>query len=211
MQPAPGNQWPHDMRLTIEDDSHALLELLWIREAWGLQPDMDDPPPPLADDHGDGQPVTGASPTRLAEWQNAWPAIWDDCVRHAGRIQDGVLFEAVRDAAVGSPKREELLRELVGPSWRDVFGSEALPEEYESWALARFEAHSANHPRSMNEQPEWVALPALVPAWRAGLEKVVAIPCRGSFTRVVGPHSLMVTQETRNDPALYSDALAQFT
>jgi hypothetical protein len=29
----PGNPWPLDMVLTIENSPHALYELLWIREA----------------------------------------------------------------------------------------------------------------------------------------------------------------------------------
>lgn len=33
MFPMPGNPWPHEMLFTIEDDSAALLELLWLREA----------------------------------------------------------------------------------------------------------------------------------------------------------------------------------
>ena len=30
--PIPGNPWPHDMVLTIENDSQTLLDLLWVRE-----------------------------------------------------------------------------------------------------------------------------------------------------------------------------------
>ena len=46
--PIPGNSWPHDMVLTIEDDSQTLLELLWVREAWRLQPAGDDLAPLLS-------------------------------------------------------------------------------------------------------------------------------------------------------------------
>ena len=35
--PIPGNPWPHDMVLTIENDSQALRDLFWVREAWSLR------------------------------------------------------------------------------------------------------------------------------------------------------------------------------
>lgn len=31
----PGNPWPHDMTITVEDRPAPLLELLWLREAYG--------------------------------------------------------------------------------------------------------------------------------------------------------------------------------
>jgi len=47
--PIPGNPWPHDMVITVDDDPVSLVELLWVRDAWGLQPLHDDVPPPLVD------------------------------------------------------------------------------------------------------------------------------------------------------------------
>ncbi len=49
MFPMPDNPWPHDMAITVEDSPHALLELLWIREAWQLDAEGPDLPPELAD------------------------------------------------------------------------------------------------------------------------------------------------------------------
>ena len=48
--PIPGNPWPHDMLITVEDNPHALVDLLWIREAWNLQPAANDLPPLLSDE-----------------------------------------------------------------------------------------------------------------------------------------------------------------
>ena len=45
--PIPGNPWPHDMIITVEDRPNVLLELLWIREAFALQPHGEDLPPLL--------------------------------------------------------------------------------------------------------------------------------------------------------------------
>lgn len=43
--PMEGNPWPHDVVISVDNDFYRLLELLWIREAWGLLPAGDDLPP----------------------------------------------------------------------------------------------------------------------------------------------------------------------
>jgi len=50
----------------------------------------------------------------------------------------------------------------------------------------------------------------LIPAWQAGLSKTITIPYQGSYTRVIGQHTLLVTDETREDHRRYSEALKQF-
>src|SRR4051812_40899132 len=45
----PGNPWPHDMVIYVEDSADTLLELLWVREAWRLEPAGEDLPPRLID------------------------------------------------------------------------------------------------------------------------------------------------------------------
>ena len=50
--PLPGNPWPHDMVITVEDDLQPLLDLLWIREAWNLSQVGVALPPLLVDDSG---------------------------------------------------------------------------------------------------------------------------------------------------------------
>jgi hypothetical protein len=103
-----------------------------------------------------------------------------------------------------------LLNELYGPSWRDEFSDEALTEEYAALAAARFEAQSRRQHRSLDEEPERASLGALITAWRAGLSKIVTIPCEGPQTRIIGAHALLVTEETRNNPQTYGAALGQF-
>ena len=44
----------------------------------------------------------------------------------------------------------------------------------------------------------------------SGLHQVVVIPCIGSFTRVIGWHTLLITAETRDDPRRYRKALVLF-
>jgi hypothetical protein len=197
------------MVITVEDDSQVLLELLWIREAWGLNPVGHDLPPVLSDKLI-RPPASAVPPDRVATWQAAWPGMWDACIRHAGLIRDSTAFERLHETAGGSQEREQMLRELFGPSWREEFGDEALTEQYTAWTEARFETQSRSHRRSAEEEPERVSLAALVPAWRGGLSKIVTIPCQGSYTRLIGEHTLLMTEETRNDARTYSDALAQF-
>ncbi len=207
--PIPGNPWPHDMVLTIEDDSQTLLDLLWVREACSLQPAGDDLAPLLSvtpvGAHNEAVRVG-----KIAEWQEAWPAMWQACLQHAGQIRDATVFEQLHGTAIGSDERTFLLHEIFGPSWRDVLGDEAFTDQYLVWNQAQFEVNSHRRYQSLEGEPERVSLGALIPAWQAGLSKVVVIPCRGSFTRVIGQHTLLLTAETRDDPKRYSEALKLF-
>lgn len=206
--PTPRNPWPYEMLITVEDDPHALVDLLWIRENWGLDPVGDDLPPFLSDT------PTGARGTELSDrirtWQDGWPAMWESCVQHAGQAREEALFERLRKTANGSAERAELLNQLIGPTWRDVFGAEAFTDDYEAWNLDRFTARSSRRSQSSPGDPERVSLSSLIPAWHAGLSTVVVIPCAGSYTRVISEHALIVTSETRDDPDRYSQALEQF-
>lgn len=186
-----------------------LLELLWVREAWGLDPSGVDLPPLL--EGSLTPPLASAVPAQQVEtWRAAWPAIWDAGIEHAGLIRDSTAVERLRQTADRSQEREQMLRELSGPSWREEFGEAALTEQYTQWSEARFEAQSRRRYRSMEEDPERVSLANLIPAWRAGLSKIVTIPCQGAYTRIIGAHTLLVTEETRNNARKYCDALALF-
>jgi hypothetical protein len=203
----PGAPWPHDMVITVDDDPVSLVELLWIRDAWGLAPDHDDVPPPLVD--SPDPEVDGEDPVDVRAWQAAWPELWDATLRHAGEVPDPAIFDALRGTANHSTERMELLAQLHGPSWRDRFGDAGL-EQYQPWQASQFRRRMAGLPRAAEEQPEHRSLDALITAWRHGLTKIVTIPCRGSFTRVIGPSALLMTDETRADVDAFSAALHQF-
>ena len=207
--PIPGNPWPHDMRITVQDKPSTLLDLLWIREAWQLEPAGTDLPPQLLDTPAR---VGGAERQRapIGEWQDAWPELWHKCLQHAAAPRDPDLVERLKSTENGSSERARLLKEIAGPSWDDRFGRDALTEDSRQWLRLLIERQMRGTPHALGAQPERVALDVLIPAWRAGLTTVVQIPCRGTFTRVVGENALLVTSETRNDPALYSAALALF-
>lgn len=213
LHPVPGNPWPHDMAIRIDEDAQSLLQLLWIREAWGLDPGTnradDDHPPklalspaPVSESQRESMPI--------GDWQDAWPALWDACLRHAATPFDDDAFRRVGSLAPGSPERETALHELVGPMWSDRFGEKAFAEGYRPWEEQVAEQRRAVPVVPVDEHPERLSLDALVPAWRAGLTNIVEIPCIGTFTRAVGAHGMLVTAETRADPARYAEALESF-
>ena len=208
-RPIPGNPWPHDMEITVKDDSHALLDLLWLREAWRLEPVGDDLPPKLT-----ATPSPVDAPTRSAApigmWRARWPQLWRECLDHSGKPLNRDVLERLHASAPRSNERARLLRELVGPSWREDVGPDAFTEQSAPWMHALYEEQVESSRLPLREQPESAALDVLIPAWRSGLTTVVQIPCRGTFTRIIGRHALLVTSETRSDRLRYREALAVF-
>ena len=201
--------WPHDMVLEVEDSPHALLDLLWLREACGLEPTGADLPPLLTvppTRPAAAAPDDGA----LRTWQAAWPFVWDEVLEHTGRPRQGDLLHGITELPPTSEARAARVRAFIGPTWRDRFGDEVFDDDgYRDWVAAdadRELAHAVEYERS----PEYVALAAVIPAWEAGLAKIITIPCRGEFTRVVGPAALLVTAATRDDADAYRAALARF-
>ncbi|GAA2752272.1 hypothetical protein [Amnibacterium kyonggiense] len=208
-RPIPGNPWPHDLVLEVDDAPQAILDLLWLREACGLEPTGVDLPP-LLEVPPTGSPVHAPDPERRRVWQAAWPIVWDEVLEHAGRPRQGERFQRLLELPVASPDRARLIREFIGPTWRDRFGDEVFDDDgYRDWIAADAERHLSRQ-LEYERSPEHVALPALIPAWEAGLVTVITIPTRGSFTRVVGPSALLVTAATRDDPDAYRAALETF-
>ncbi|MEN0085313.1 MAG: hypothetical protein AAGC66_11150 [Leifsonia sp.] len=205
----PGNPWPHDMMITIEDDLQQVLELLWIREAWMLEPEGPDLPPLLVDTPAPlDASVRAAAPVEA--WRETWPRVWRAVVAHTGNVRDADILERLQQSADRSDERARLLLELIGPSWQDALGAAAGPDDLQQWMHAQFERRASRRPVTLEEQPERAALDALIPAWRCGLTKIVEIPCGGSHTRRIGEHTLLVTAGTRADTARYAEALASF-
>lgn len=100
-----------------------------------------------------------------------------------------------------------MVADLRGPSWIDRFGTDALAHGESEWRGALIDQCLLSR---IEKDPERSVLDVLVPAWQAGLTTIVQRPCRGTFTRVIGPHALAVTIETRSDPIRYRHAIAAF-
>lgn len=207
--PMPGNPWPHDMTMTVQDRPQALLELLWIREAHDLRPVGDDLPSALTDPPEPAANTVDAATREL--WSEGWARTWGDVLAHSAVEHDQAMFDAVGDTEAGSVERESLLRQLIGPTWGDEFGHEVFDDEsYREWERRGFDSHVAARPGMLSDSPEHRDVEALAAAWRRGLTTVVTIPCRDMHVRQVGPHTLLVTDEVRGDSVEYRKALASF-
>ncbi len=197
------------MQITVEDRPHQLRDLLWLREAHGLHPEGADLPPLLVDTP---EPATvGVDEATRALWEAAWVRIWQAVAGHAAQEPDRRLYEELHKTPAGSAQREALLRQIVGPDWGDEFDQAVFRDpSHVNWEERDMAAFLASRPHALENSPEPRDLEALIDAWRSGLTKIVTIPCRGEYTRRLGPHSLLVTDATRADSDSYRAALASF-
>lgn len=209
-EPIPGNPWPHDMAITVEDWPRPLLKLLWIREAYELEPRGEGLPPLLSDTPMVIRDAVVGTDTR-AGWEEAWPRIWHAAAGHAAMESDSRMLEEGLRTADGSRERADFLRRMIGPGWRDEFGGDAFDSDsFHRWSQRGRDAQVAAVPARVEDSPEWRDLPALIPAWRGGLRKVVTIPCSGAFTRKLGDSALLVAFATRENSDNYRQALSTF-
>ena len=208
-QPMPGNAWPHGMVITVTDDPDSLMELLWVRAAWQLQPSGPDEPPSLA-----VLPEIAPSAESLRrnkrEWEQAWSELWAAAVEHLAKPPDPDAFEALIATGDGSAERRDLLTALRGPCWRTGTGDKPFDDTYQRWRRTLTDETIARHQRPLEDDPERRCLDPLVGAWRRGLTTVIAIPCSGTHTRTIGGHALLVARATRNNPERYAEALEHF-
>ena len=209
-KPMPGNPWPHDMVITVEDRPSSLLELLWIREAYELEPRGEGLPPLLSDTPMVIRDAVVSTDTR-AEWEYAWPRIWHAAAAHAGMESNSRMLDEVLRTADVSRERVDLLRRMVGPGWRGEFGDDAFDSDsFRTWSQRGRDAQLAALPARVEDSPEWRDLPGLIPAWRAGLRKITTIPCSGAFTRKLGENALLLDFATRDNSDSYRQALSTF-
>ncbi|MGP5690309.1 hypothetical protein [Glutamicibacter ardleyensis] len=181
-KPMPGNPWPHDMAIAVDDRPSLLLELLWIREAYELEPPGEDHPPLLSDTPVVIRDAVVSTDTR-AKWEYAWPRIW-----HATAHAD-----------------------MAGHGWREEFGDDAFDSDsYRTWSQRGWDAYLATLPARVEDSPEWRDLPDLVTAWRAGLRRIITIPCSGAFTLKLGENALLMAFATRENSDSYRQALSTF-
>lgn len=208
VDPMPGNPWPHDMVLRIQDDEQSVLDLLWIRATWGLAPRGDVPPQPEI--APDANPTVQSLRRDKGEWETAWSELWSAVLAHLGRPYREDEFEELEASEVGSDERRRLFETMIGPTWRGRFGSDGFGDEYHAWMRSISHRRSASRPRRLEDDPERRDLGATIAAWERGLETIVTIPCIGEYTRTITATGLCVTSSTRADPDAYSRALRAF-
>ena len=196
----PGNPWPHDMTITIEDPPPFLSELLFVRSAWGLDP-ADVP-------HLDREPDPGTSarPRRpaadelerlwLIDWKRAWTQFQDD--PREGQIPDENELRRIAEST-----DEELQATYAArPSaiWYTGMDSDAA----NTWRTSLVD----NYRTPLAGTPGWLALPALIQAWHHGIDTIIQLPYRGHYARQLSRRHLLVSRETRYNRDLYTETLA---
>ncbi|MCW2165558.1 hypothetical protein B0I12_002713 [Microbacterium hydrothermale] len=197
------------MVISVEDRPHAADEMLWVREAYGLEIEGDVPPRLTDTPAPAGRELTTAEHSR---WVAVWPVLWGHVIEHAGRPTDHAAMERLMDRDLPTDERHSLLAQVTGPSWRDEFGDAVFDDpSYRAWQDRSFEASRTGRHLPLDEQPERRDLDALVPAWRRGLERIVVLACRGTYVRTLGSRALLVTTAVREESPAYRAALASFT
>ncbi|MEO2129631.1 MAG: hypothetical protein ABGX78_00095 [Microbacterium sp.] len=191
-----GEPWPHDMVISV-DQPNNLLTLLFVRDVWDIARDMDIPalaPPPTP---GNSMRPESPSPDVWSErWVETWHAAWAWYV-DGGGIQ-------YRDAARIDP--QAALADLAAhlpPMWETQYGSEGIDRD----ALWQWMQTLHDLPRPLDEAPERRGLSDLIGAWRDGIESIIVLPYGIDFSRRITSQHLVVSSMTRDDPALYGQAL----
>jgi len=199
------------MVITIQDDDQGLTDLLWVRELYALTPPGADlPPHPI--DLGELPATTQRLRRDKTQWEQAWTTLWFtalDKFTAPGDLPPAPVRSAEAIDALSDDEVEAL---MAGPSWRQHFDDVPFDDAYDRW-LHRLgqRRQEAFHRVTIGLDPERQSLDPLIRAWRQGLTTIVTVPCTGTYTRTLGSTTLMVTEETRADPARYSDALDTFT
>ena len=202
-RPIPGDPWPHDMVIAVNDADPLLTTLLFLNEAWDLQM-MRIPPLAPAPDIGRSYRPDTAS---LDEWRLRWRDAWGQAVAAAGDRPDppaGLAAEPdlVHQWIVGwmqsRPRR-----------FPDVWGADGFDRDaYHRWVSAL--RPQDRHIRRLDEHPERRALPALIGAWRRGLHTVVTMPFARHWSAQGGPHHLLIAEMSREDTGHYTARLELF-
>lgn len=199
-EPMPGNPWPHDMVIAVEDDPNNLLQLLFIRSAWGIAQDL--PIPALVSEPDPGasaMPSTASREEWGERWRRQWERAWDwYLIRDSGEPVTPEILRAI--SVPGAP-----LHPAFPPFWTAEYGEDGLDRD----AVGRWQLSVAgDRAQSLEQQPERISLPALIDAWEAGLELVTVLPYAGYFALRLSPRHLVVSKSTRAEPDRYSRALS---
>ncbi|WP_157156748.1 MULTISPECIES: hypothetical protein [unclassified Diaminobutyricimonas] len=198
-EPIPGNPWPRDMVISV-DNPHHLELLLFIRQAWDVGretavPELD----PVPDVGGSVMPDTVSRDEWKRRWQREWARAWDWYGVHDPSARP--TPEDMRAIWVpGQP-----LHPALPPRWEVEYGMDGIDQEsFTDWS--RGLEPPLGQP--LEETPERVSLPALIEAWQTGLQCIVVLPYAGYFAKRITRRHLAVSPSTRADPDEYRRALA---
>jgi hypothetical protein len=199
-RPIPGNPWPHDMAISVDDSPNNVCQLLFIRSAWGIASDADIPIlDPMPDARDSFMPSSASESEWSARWKREWSRAWRWYSIHdpEQRPTSELLLQL---STPGQP-----LHPTFPPFWQAEYGDEGIDSAaFDQWQRdSRPDIHVA-----LESTPERLCLDALIAAWEAGLESVVVLPYLGNFAQRISAKHLVVSGSTRAHPESYSRALA---
>jgi hypothetical protein len=197
-RPIPGNPWPHDMVLRI-DEPQPLTALLFVREAWRLPIDEVPALDAIPDVGTSARPADLDLDDAVARWRLEWERAFAGVVPgdREVRAPDADIARLLREA------RDEDLSDAL--AMRSLFRSAAIDHAaFGAWKSSLRDPHGV----PLAEHPERISVEALVAAWRAGLENIVQLPFAGYFAERIHASTLVVSRTARHDPELYRRALA---
>ena len=160
--PRPGNPWPHDMVIAVDDHPLSLNLLLFVRHAWSIAPDVGIPALTPAPNPGASElPVSGSSEEWADRWRIAWDRAWDWYkIQEPDRMKHPTP-ELMRQ--VLRPGQE--LHPLIPPLWTTEYDWDGLDSDaFNNWRndLSPIPPSDAE-PRNLSD---------LIPAWESGLDTV---------------------------------------
>ncbi|MBO9579031.1 MAG: hypothetical protein J7480_09735 [Microbacteriaceae bacterium] len=177
------NDWPPEMRIHVEERDRNLLELLFVRSAWGLLPQE----PALEPRPDPGSSARPDAPDR-ATWEDWWREAW----------------KLAWEAHISAPPGALAHLDHRSTSWIAQFGDEGIDTE----ALARWvDQLMPDLAMPLASQPEWRNAGVLRGAWATGLDTIIVLPYREPYAERVSARHLAVSPPVRNDPARYAEAL----
>lgn len=195
----PGNPWPHDMVIRVNDLPHHLTLLLFVREAWSLAGDMDIPPLQPAPDCGRSQMPHSAD---TSTWDKRWKTTWNQALSwyEIEEREHHPTPAEMRD----SQDPSQGLNPFIPPFWTQQYEWEGLDRDaYQAWEQRLM----PNFPQDAERR----SLQALIPAWKSGIDTIIVLPYRGYFAHRLSHQHLVVSADTRNNEADYSRALREST
>jgi hypothetical protein len=197
-EPIPGEPWPHAMAITVTDAS-SLLFLLFVRSAWRIStsgvPELETEPALGAS----GRPPEIDPLVAEIQWHTEWDRAWQE---FAPRNHGVHAPDAATQRMLDTLSDEELWEAT------STHPSDFWDEGVDRDALGEWE-HSLrdNLELPLDQHPERRALPALIEAWRTGLNTIIELPFAGYYADRIDRERLVVSLRTRRDPMLYAKAL----
>jgi hypothetical protein len=200
--PSPNNPWPHDMSVTVDHLPSSLALLLFVRSAWGLAGYPDIPPVVPAPDTGGSKLPDAASPD---EWEERWRRAWDRAIAWY-EVEDRKHQHPTSELLRSQSQPGQELHPAVAPSWSDEYGFEGLDKQaFILW----FNSVRQRHVQPVEPSPERTSLPALIEAWKTGLDTVISMPYDGHYAQRITRRYIIVSETTHEDPAHFSTALRE--